>query len=246
MASTTTEQSRMRFGARCLHGTTFLTFEHCMYFALVILLPGLLLLGAAFAMQLWSGSYDAADTLSYALQADVRGAKTTGAVVIAAALLVLTPLFVIFRRRIMAEYSKRPGYINRVAYKLPIYSALAVLFAQAVVLFVVMLGVFLNSLVSIGVSGVDIGAMYTGEFLPALMGFAVVGATGWYVLWFAKGKDLSRPFVGALSILSAALVVALLVTALTVNHNTTKSTPTNPIQIQPYPYQPDGANQLPY
>jgi ABC-type multidrug transport system permease subunit len=100
-----------------------------------------------------------------------------------------------------------------------------------------MLGVFLNSLANIGVSGADIGEMYVQQFLPALLAFAVFGLSCWYVGWFAKGRDISRTFVGAVGVLAATLVIALFVTTLTLNHDTKGSSS---------PSQPPDNSFLPY
>jgi hypothetical protein len=101
-----------------------------------------------------------------------------------------------------------------------------------------MLGVFLNSLVNIGVKGADIGAMYTSQFLPALLAFAVFGLAAWYVMWFAKGRDLSKVFVSGVSLLAAILTIALFVTTLTLNHDT-KGNTINPIAPERYPQSYD-------
>lgn len=226
--------------ARQLNGTSFLTLEHVGYFALVVLLPSLLLVGASTALQLWqSGSASSGGSgstflpLSYTVEPIMRYVDTTVAIALSAAFLVLVPLMYVLRRRIAAEYAKRPGYTGRVAYKLPVYTALALLAAQTVGAFVSMLGVFLNSLVNIGVKGADIGAMYTSQFLPALLAFAVFGLSAWYVMWFAKGRDLSKVFVGGVSLLAAVMTIALFVTTMTINHDTKNNI--DPIKPQPYP-----------
>jgi hypothetical protein len=221
---------------RQLSGTSFLTLEHVGYFVLVVLLPVLLLAGATTAIQLWqNGSTSSAVdqssmySMMYSLQPVLRSVDTTAAISITAALLVLVPLMYVLRRRIAAEYGKRPGYTGRVGYKLPVYSALGVLAAMSAGSVVTMLGVFLNSLANIGVSGANIGEMYMQQFLPALLASAVFGLSCWYVGWFAKGKDTSRTFVGTVGVLAAALVIALFVTTLTLNHDT-KSSTTSPSQ----------------
>jgi hypothetical protein len=221
---------------RQLNGTSFLTLEHIGYFVLVVLLPALLLAAALVAIQMWENG-NAANAgsgimpLMYTLQPLMQYVDTSMAVHLTAGLVVMVPLMYVLRRRVAAEYGKRPGYESRVAYKLPVYAALALLAALTVGSFITMLGIFLNSLVSIGVSGVNIGHMYTGQFLPALLAFAVFGMAAWYVMWFAKGKDTSKMFVSVIGVLAAIMAVALLITTLTLNH---QSKTVNPVQPQPY------------
>lgn len=237
--STISTEDRKKTVARQLNGTSFLTLEHVGYFALVVLLPSLLLVGVSTALQLWQGGSAGASSgstflpLSYTVEPIMRYVDTTVAIALSAAFLVLAPLMYVLRRRTAAEYVKRPGYTNRVAYKLPVYTALALLAAQTVGAFVSMLGVFLNSLVNIGVKGADIGGMYTSQFLPALLAFAVFGLSAWYVMWFAKGRDLSKTFVAGVSLLAAVLTIALFVTTLTLNHDSKNNI--DPIKPQPYP-----------
>jgi hypothetical protein len=173
----------------------------------------------------------------------MKSVDTTVGVTLTAAFLVLAPLMYILRRRTAAEYVKRPGYESRVAYKLPVYTALGILAAFATGAFVSMLSVFLNSLLNIGVSGADIGAMYVQQFLPALLAFVVFSMACWYTMWFAKGRDVSKAFVSVVSVLAAAVAIALFVTTMTINHETKKSvqpdyprytSPSSPEDLFPY------------
>lgn len=235
-ASTSTDTPKTTL-ARQLSGATFLTLEHVGYFWLVVLMPALLVTGTLIALGMWTHSNDEAIiSITSLIGPQFMAPDTAGAMFLVAALLVLAPLLYCLRRRLAAEYAKRPGYTGRIAYKLPIYSALAVLITLKLAMVVSMLYVFLTSLASIGVSGVDIGEMYVNQFLPALLGAVVFGASAWYVLQFAKGTDRSRRFVGTITLLSAAVVVALFVTTLTLNHNPRSNRGANPpVQIQPYP-----------
>lgn len=239
--ATISTEDRKKAVMRQLSGTSFLTLEHISYFVLVVLMPVLLLTGASIAMNLWQnggGVTVGGSTLPlmYSIEPIIQAVDTNAAVTLTAAFVVLAPLMYCLRRRISAEYVKRPGFNTRVAYKLPVYSALGVLAALTIGAFVTMLSVFLNSLVNIGVSGVNIGNMYTTEFLPALLAFAVFGMAAWYTMWFAKGKDTSRMFVPVVIVLAGVMAVALFVTTLTINH---EGKSTSPIQTQPYPMPDD-------
>jgi hypothetical protein len=244
--ATTSTEDRKRTVTRQLSGTSFLTLEHVGYFVLVVLLPVLLLVGAEVAIQLWENGSSASSggtilPLAYTLEPVLQYVDTSAAITLTAAFVVLMPLMYVLRRRVAAEYSKRPGYENRVGYKLPIYTALGLLAALTVSSLTVMVGVFLNSLVNIGVSGANIGQMYTQEFLPALLAFAIFGMATWYTLWFAKGKDTSKMFVNVIGLLAAVMAVALLITTLTLNHDTKSINP-----VQPQNYYPTNNNYLQY
>lgn len=235
--ATTSTDDRKRAFMRQLSGTSFLTLEHIGYFVLVVLMPVLLLASASIAMNLWQGNGGSSMMpMAYTIEPFLHSIDTGAAISLTAAFVVLAPLMYVLRRRISAEYVKRPGFDTRVAYKLPVYTALALLAAMTIGAFVTMLSVFLNSLVSIGVSGVNIGSMYTGEFLPALLAFAVFGMAAWYTMWFAKGKDTSRMFVPVVIVLAGVMSIALFVTTLTINHDSKHA---NPTQTQPYPLPDD-------
>lgn len=241
-ATTTSTQDTAKTVARQLSGTSFLTLEHVAYFVLVVVLPSLLLLGASTALNLWqNGSSGASGSsilpLNYSMQAITQFVDTTVAISLVAAFLVLVPLMFVLRRRTAAEYVKRPGYTGRVGYKLPIYSALAVLGAQMTGAFVSMLGVFLNSLANIGVKGANIGDMYVEQFLPAMLAFLIFGVAAWYVISFAKGRDMSRMFVGSVALLAGVLSIALFVTTLTLNHEAKSTDPIR--QNLPYDIEED-------
>jgi len=241
IASTSTEITAPS-ARRQLNGTAFLTLEHIGYFALVVLLPGVLLAGVAAALELWASKGSNLEVMALGIPNIVTtaGLSTAGAIGVVALLLVMVPLAYCLRSRLSAEYKKRPGYTGRVAYKLPVYAALGLLVAATLALFTVMLYVFLNSLALIGVSDASIGDMYLGQFVPALLGLIAYGMAGWYVMWFAKGRDASRMFMRIISLLGAVMVIALFVTALTVNHDTkNRGNGGGPVRTLPYPIQND-------
>lgn len=234
-SATTSTEDRKKAVMRQLNGTSFLTLEHVGYFVLVVLLPVLLLAGATIAMQLWQSKGSSGSSvmpLMYSFMPIMQSIDTSAAMMLTSAFIILAPLMYCLRRRISAEYARRPGYTNRVGYKLPVYTALGVLVASTIGAFGTMLGVFLNSLANIGVTGADIGQMYIQQFLPALLSFAVFGMAAWYTMWFAKGKDSSRVFVNIIGLLAAIMAITLFITTLTLNHDTKSNT----IQPQPQPY----------
>ncbi len=247
-ASTETP-SRSRTIARQLNGTSFLTLEHIGYFVLVALLPTVLGMGILAALDLWSNGGNASIMpMTYTTLPILSAGGTTMAIEAVAALIVLAAMLYVLRRRVAAEYDKRPGYRNRLAYKLPVYTALGLLVAATASSLISMVAVFLNSLTQIGVNGADIGRLYMNEFVPALLMFALYGLSGWYVACLAKGKDSSKLFVGLVELLAVVVCIALFVTTLSINHQG-RSTPPNPggpIQPQPYPYPGINDNYLNY
>jgi hypothetical protein len=193
-APATTKSGGSAFITRELNGATFLTLEHLAHMALVVVVTALLAVGIMNVIALWTGDSGALATSVFGTWVGVGGgaAKYTQASMslgIVAALIVLVPLLVVLDRRTRAEWHKRAGYAGRLAYKLPVYTALGVLAAAKTVAFISMLAVVLSSLALIGVNGSGVGDMYLYEFLPALVAVFLFGASGWYVFRLAKGVD---------------------------------------------------------
>jgi hypothetical protein len=225
MATPVAPESKSKgFIKRELNGATFLTLEHIAHMALVVVVSGLIVSGLGAAFSLWFG----AGGMSQALLGDASlllggmGGKTleaTMALGVVAALLVLVPALVILDRRTRAEWHKRPGYAGRLAYKVPVYGALAVLAAILIVLKIQLVYVIISSLAFIGVQGAQIGDMYLHSFIPTLIAYAVFGAAAWYVFNLAKGRDNGRLFSLAKAVGGGVLAVALFITALVALHD---------------------------
>lgn len=213
---------------RQLGGTAFLSLEHWSYMILVVLLPLLLLCGFHAALVIWASPGTNLSMMTPMLK---QALGVPIAVGIAAALLVLAPLLFVLRRRTQAEMLKRPGYEMRLAYKLPIYGALGVLLIMKLIAGITLVAAFLYSLTLIGVKGADIGEIYLGQFLPALLAGAVFGLTSWYVVKLAKGKNLSSQFVLSIAGLSTLMIVTLFTTVIMTTHNQKNDA----IDRKPYP-----------
>lgn len=224
------------FFRRQLSGTAFLSLEHFLHMALVVVVAGVLAAGLTTAISLWTGGSAASTVMLGAtgspllggLGSSVSSYEAMSALGLVAGLLVLVPLLMILDRRTGAEWVKRPGYDRRLAYKLPIYGALALLVAAKVAAVVAMVSVVLQSIALIGVSGEDIGHMYLTEFVPALVAAVVFGASAWYVLKLAKGRDLGKMFSSLVAAVGLVLAVALFITAYLALHNKSTDTYTNP------------------
>jgi len=194
---------------RSLAGTTFLTFEHIAHLSLVLIVAGLVGVGAIELLQAWAGN--SASWLSgiSSLGASMMPAPSTtpmNAVYLAAALLVLTPLMLVLGMRTRAEWAKRQGYTARLAYKAPIYTALGVAAAIAVCSLIAMVSAALTAVAIIGMQSINFATMFINNFAPALLMFAIFIAVKWYIYMLAKGKDMGRQFNALLG--AAALIVA--------------------------------------
>ncbi|HSE61447.1 MAG TPA: hypothetical protein VLA88_04100 [Candidatus Saccharimonadales bacterium] len=229
------------FFRRQLHGATFLSLEHFLHMGLVVVVAGLLAMGLTAAISMWTGGQavgqllfkDSASSLPSSIGSGLSSLEAMSALGIVAGLLVLVPLLMVLDRRTGAEWLKRPGYSKRLAYKLPIYGALAALVAAKVAAVIAMLGVVLQSIALIGVTGEDIGAMYLTEFVPALVAALVFGAAAWYVLKLAKGRDLGKAFSSLVAAIGLVLAVALFITAYLALHNAPRDTYMNPLSPTP-------------
>ncbi|MGH7196576.1 MAG: hypothetical protein ACREGJ_02295 [Candidatus Saccharimonadales bacterium] len=215
------------FVKRELSGATFLTLEHIGHMALVVVVAILLAMGVVTALNMWMGNTSpvAASPLSDSIiSTAATQLSALWAVGLVAALVVLVPLLVLLDRRTRAEWVKRPGYTSRVAYKVPVYTAIAAVTILSVGAFISMLVVVLSSLALIGVVGSDIGAMYLTQFIPALVGFIVFTLTWWYLFKLAKGHDYGRTFSLVGGGLGVLLAIALFITAVVALHNPPAST----------------------
>jgi hypothetical protein len=225
------------FVKRELNGATFLTLEHVAHMLLVVVVPAVVLTGIVAALSLWFGTPGMtmalidgpASLLSGASLKAVEGAMSLGLV---AALIILVPLLIILDRRTRAEWHKRPGFAGRLAYKVPVYTALAALGTLVVACKIQMLYVILSSLAFIGVPGAPISSMYVDNFIPALLGVLVFGGAGWYVFALAKGRDNGRLFSLLVGEAGAIVVVALFITTIAVLHD---SNSFNPPKVDPLP-----------
>lgn len=226
------------FVHRELNGATFLTLEHVAHMALAVIVPLLILCGIMSALSLWTGMPGISAGLFSGMgveSASLKVLEATMALGVVAALLVLAPALMVLDRRTRAEWRKRPGYAGRLAYKVPVYTALAILGVLSVGAFVEMVYVVITSLVFIGVANAPIGTMYVDTFIPALIAFAVVMAAAWYVFNLAKGRDYGRKFSLGVVGLSVIAIIALFITSLTVLHSSDNTfSPSTPTTTDPY------------
>lgn len=225
--------------SRYLRGTSFLGLEHTFYMGLVTVLPLVVLgaLGTAFSMWTSQGT----DFATAALMPSAMGVASLGslgammAVWYAAALLVLVPAMWVLSARTHAELAKRPGFTQRLAYRLPLYASLGTLAAIALGLKVLLVSTIIYSILAIG-TGVNIGQLYLYQFLPSLAALGVVCLVGMYVWRLAQGQDRSRRFNMLSLVIAAALAGALLITAAYALHDNGTNLNGGPGDVKPaYP-----------
>lgn len=228
------------FVHRELNGATFLTLEHVGHMALVVIVPLLLLGGILSALNMWTGMPGITSQLMGSGAALVSASsfkviEATMSLGVVAALLILAPALLVLDRRTRAEWHKRPGYAGRLAYKVPVYTALAILGVLAVSTVIEMLFVVVTSLAFVGIANAPIGTMYLETFLPAAITFVVLVIVAWYVFNLAKGRDYGRKFSLGVVALGLATVVALFITSLIVLHGSDNSfSPTTNPNLDPY------------
>lgn len=220
---------------RELHGASFLTLEHIAHMVLVVVIPGLILCAMTMALSLWFG-LGTMTVIDVAYYYSTNWLSTTGGTGITAALLALTPLLLILSARTRAEWHKRPAYVGRLAYKLPLYSALAVTTAIVIGFKIQIFAVLLGMLAYMGtVDGSYVIYSYAGTLVPSLIGLALFSVAWWYVFRLVKGVDYGRVFSVAMALIGIIMAVALFVTTYVGLHNTSGSVnPAAPRMYNPY------------
>jgi hypothetical protein len=206
---------------RQLRGTTFLGLEHALKAALLVVVTMLLVSAVGLAFQMWTGQAD--DSTLSLLGLPGAGVIAGTAMTIAAGLLVFVPALIILELRTSAEYRVRSQFGTRLAYKLPLYAAFAVLLGLLAVAAIQLLASFLTSLTLLGVDGANIGAMYLSQFVPALLAMGLYAVAAWYVLQVLKGKNGGAGFVLSAAVLASMMVLALFITSIVFVHSSTAS-----------------------
>ncbi|HSW81801.1 MAG TPA: hypothetical protein VLG40_05420 [Candidatus Saccharimonas sp.] len=208
------------FIKRELNGSSFLTLEHVGHMLLTVVIAGLLASGINVAISMWTGGVGD-NPLLHILEPMAALSITT-------ALIVLVPLLVVLDRRTRAEWRVRAGYTDRLAYKVPVYTALGLLIAAKTLAFIQAMTIVVTSLTLIGVKDASVGTMYLTDFLPAIIATAIFGGAAWYVFKLAKGRDNGRMFSLVMAVLGVAMAVTLFITIVVQNHNSKAEPVSNP------------------
>ncbi len=225
------------FISRELHGASFLTLEHIAHMMLVVIMPGLVLCASIMALSLWFGIGSVGPIPDMSYYYGNTWVTNMGVTGITATLFVLLPLMLILEARTRAEWRKRPAYAGRLAYKAPLYSALAVLTAIIIGFKIQILATILAALASIGLTD-SLYMMYASTFVPTILGFVLFSAAWWYVFTLVKGTDYGKTFSVSMALIGIVMGVALFVTMVVTMHSSGTNT-SSPI---PTYYQDDNGN----
>lgn len=131
-------------------------------------------------------------------------------------------------RLVSREVAARPAYLSSTPYVV-ITNIIFGFFAVLLVCMVIrLISVLLSSLLLIG-SGADIGGMYLREFLPTLVGAALVFVAVWMTYKIVRGKNMSWALSLVLVSVAGALLLATLITVPLATHATDETDDVAPI-----------------
>ncbi len=123
-------------------------------------------------------------------------------------------------KKVTKDIAAQPEYVNTTVYHFITKGLFAVLATAFVVYVAQLLSVLISSLLLIGTS-TDIGGLYLNQFLPSLLGAAVVGVMGFSAFKIMKGRNLSGLMTIVLLSLAGALLIATLITVPIKAHSST-------------------------
>lgn len=202
---------------RSMRGTSFLGLEHTMHIAFTLIVAGLVVAGgllvAFIAFDKPATTYLSPMLMHGVPRAGIAATAFAGicALMLAAALAVLSPFLVILDRRTRAEWAKRPVFTGRLAYKLPIYIALGLVWLVNLGAIITMVWTLLYWLATLGQFGL-LASPFASHFIPAALTAVVFGLVGWYLIRLAQGQNRSQTFSLALATIGGLLALTLLVT----------------------------------
>lgn len=231
MAASHASPGHKGFIARELNGTSFLALEHVGHMVLSVIIPALVLSGIMAALTMWFGigSVDAV-VGSYGAVFAVRPLDAVMGLGLVASLLTLLPLLVLLDRRTRAEWHKRPKFAGRLAYKVPVYAALAAVTTAVIACKIQILYVLVASLAYIGVTAAPYTYLYADVFLPAFLGLVIYGVAWWYLFALAKGRDHGQIFSVGMATFGIIIAGAIFVSSVVMLRSPQQSP-----AVEPYP-----------
>ncbi|HEX6462293.1 MAG TPA: hypothetical protein VFZ58_03395 [Candidatus Saccharimonadales bacterium] len=161
------------------------------------------------------------------LDAFLMGFMHDASVLSATMLLTLAVVPWLLFRSVKTSLASEPRFTGRTVYKVTMYLGLMVLVLATVLQLIGALAAVISSLLSIGVSGVDIGGIYLHKFLPSLLGAVVTGFVAFCFLQTDRGRDKVSLMSLVVAIVSVVFAVALLI-ATAISLHSDKST--NPLE----------------
>ena len=137
---------------------------------------------------------------------------------------VILALFpVVFFPRFKRALADRPEFTSRLAYRLPLYVAFAMIFFASLYMAAHLIAIIVSSLLLIGVNSVSIGDLYLQQFLPLVAALGLTGFVGYLLFAIIKGKDVSKLLAWVVFGATAALTFAVLLSATINVHKETSS-----------------------
>lgn len=157
---------------------------------------------------LWTGS--SAFGIGYQLLWFFSGAYVSTVSVVLVTVLFSVLAFLLYRRA-SAMIRDSLDYLNTKSYNFVTNALVAVYVIAGVILLAETLSVLFSSLLFIG-SGVNIGSLYLGQFLPDFVGLMIVAAIGYMAYKIMRGKNMSFAMTLSMLIMSGLLFIAVFIT----------------------------------
>lgn len=172
---------------------------------------------------IWTGISSAGSSSISGLAPDMT---TPGTGIIAAGVLavLLAVLSLILFGRVSKAIPDRAGYTSRTAYKLITYGGFGVLLISTISSLAKIITILISSLLFIGVSeaGEVYKSLYLAEFLPYLLGLALLAFAVWSVYKIVSGVNKSKILAWVLVAASIAVMLAGSITVAVKVHDTKK------------------------
>ncbi|HEX4662509.1 MAG TPA: hypothetical protein VH144_02750 [Candidatus Saccharimonadales bacterium] len=222
---------------RYTHGTTFLSLEHIARMVLSVILPLLVLAGLSAAFNLWSGGATQDNFLLTMIVNPNIQVVMSLAVTVATALLISSGLFWLFNLRVSAEVRRRPDYMKRLVYRVPLYVAFGISSLLVFVAVTDLISIVLTTITAIGITSINVGQLYVTRFLPEAIGLVVISFAAWYQFKLLKGINKGSLFASISLVVGIVLAVALVISVASVLHantGTNNGTDGGPTTIPPY------------
>ena len=136
-------------------------------------------------------------------------------------------------KKVSKDIAAAPDYINQPLYHLITNVLVGVLVLEVLYGVAVIVSVLLNSLFFIG-AGADYGALYLGQFLPALITTATAVVAALFAFNIMKGKNRSLPMTITVLAVAGALFIMTAITVPIKAHSSSTSTYNTTTNIDNY------------
>lgn len=191
-----------------------LTFEYLLAMASAFISAGLVAAILVPLFGLWASTSSPITTYvdnHFALSMETPATGMVASAVFAVVLAVLS--FILFGR-VSKAVPDREGFTDTTGYKLITYGGLLVLVMAILPLIAKLVSILINSLLFIGIKGAGevYKSLYLAEFLPYLLGLAVLGAAAFFVVKIVNGRNMSKALTFTLIAASSVVLIASAIT----------------------------------